>query len=749
MASITCFAFGACQVQLERRQLLLAGRPQAVPPRVFDLLVHLIGHRDRVVTKDELLAEVWRGAEVSESMIARTVMKARRAIGDSARSAVLIRTVHRLGYRFTGEVTRSSQPAEGRAVQRLRLGLMPFGNATGRADLDWVTLGLAALVGQALETDERLAVIGPAAVAAALAGVPEEQLAARREATAAALLGVHSLVHAVLRTSGERLRLDYRTQGDKSLRGSLQGDDPAALGLRLARALEAGLFPRERWPVALPPRHALAAQAYAQALEMEQRLDWPAAAELLRGVLQLEPGSLPVRLLYLRMLANLGDARAPALGSVLLAEAAALGEQRLLAMVHDAMARIHFHRGEPTGAALASDHLAQALRLAAPYADEDWVVRLHLETAIQHHAARDHLRARRYYALAGRGNERSGSPMRQAIILNNWSALELHSGNPVGARELAADALLLCQQLSMRANAINALVNLATADAALGLYRRAARHAEQGVDWIPGLPDHAWDPPAWLAVVAGDLELDSRQRGPLDRILQQLAQRSSTAPPRAQAVLDFARAYREPQVEHAAASMRAAMDSLRTQGQVLFAHALASALLSALLRWHLPTEDVAAALTAWPSLAGDEDLQGALLYLAAAAQQAQGHAAAAREGLRRCLSQAPMGRWQARARLDLAWLHLENGDLAVAQTLLRDSGPWLVDHPTGRMVAARLALAHGQVDEAAEGLQAGLDGLDGPWPPFLAELLQTWQAARAAGGPAPRPAQAPRLLSQL
>ncbi|MBQ0959122.1 winged helix-turn-helix domain-containing protein [Ideonella sp. 4Y11] len=748
MASTTCYSFGACQVQLERCQLLLAGQRQSVPPRVFDLLVYLIDHRDRVVTKDELLAKVWRGAEVSDSMIARTVMKARRAIGDPADAPVLIRTVHRLGYRFIGEVSCSQQPTEERPAQRLRLGLMPFVNATGRADLDWVGLGLAAWVARALDHDKRLAVNGPSTLTTALASVSSDGASTSREATAMALLGLHSLVHAELRTSGARLRLDYRTVGSRRLRGSLQGDDPVALGERLARALAAGLFPREPWPLPLAPRHALAAQAYAQALEMEQRLDWNAAAELLRGVLQLEPDSMAVRLLYLRMLANLGDPRAVAMGGELLVQAQAQAEPQLLAMVHHTLARVHFQRGDPSDLAHAGEHLAQALRLAAPHGDEEWVLRLYLETAIQHHAARELQRARRFYALARRGNERSGSPIRQAIILNNWAALELHSANPIAARELSADALSLCRQQAMHASALNALVNLAMADAALGLCGRATRHLEQGVGLIATLPDSAWDSPASLAAVAGDLALDNRQHGPLDQILEQLALRPSTAPLRAQVVLDFARAYREPRTEQAAATMRSSIAALRSRGHMLFAHALAGQLLRAQLRWQLCTDEMAAELATWPTLADDDELQCALVYLGAVARHAQGQIPATIKALQECLSRAPLCRWQARARLDLIWLHLEQGDLASTRVMVRDAGPWLAEHPMGRVVAARWALAHGQLDEAVDSLQAGLDGLDGPWPAELAALLPLWQSAQAAGRMPPQPAPAPRLLSQ-
>ncbi len=58
------------------------GRAVAVEPQVFDVLVHLLRHRDRVVSKEELLDEVWGDRFVSESTLTSRIKAARRAIGD-------------------------------------------------------------------------------------------------------------------------------------------------------------------------------------------------------------------------------------------------------------------------------------------------------------------------------------------------------------------------------------------------------------------------------------------------------------------------------------------------------------------------------------------------------------------------------------------------------------------------------------------------------------------------------------------
>jgi DNA-binding winged helix-turn-helix (wHTH) protein len=78
--------------------------PIAVEPQVFDLLIYLMQNRDRVVSKDDLIASVWNGRVVSDSTLTTRINAARKAIGDSGEEQRLIRTIIRKGFRFVGEV---------------------------------------------------------------------------------------------------------------------------------------------------------------------------------------------------------------------------------------------------------------------------------------------------------------------------------------------------------------------------------------------------------------------------------------------------------------------------------------------------------------------------------------------------------------------------------------------------------------------------------------------------------------------
>ncbi|MEM9606386.1 MAG: winged helix-turn-helix domain-containing protein [Actinomycetota bacterium] len=74
-------------------------------PQVFEVLRYLVEHADRVVTKTELLDEVWETRFVSESTLTSRIKTARKALGDDGRAQRFIKTVHGRGYRFVGDVT--------------------------------------------------------------------------------------------------------------------------------------------------------------------------------------------------------------------------------------------------------------------------------------------------------------------------------------------------------------------------------------------------------------------------------------------------------------------------------------------------------------------------------------------------------------------------------------------------------------------------------------------------------------------
>ena len=93
----------------KRYRLLRDGKQVGVEPQIFDLLIHLIENRDRVVTRDELLNNLWKGRVVSDNALNARLKGARKAVGDSGRQQAMIKTVHGRGYQFVAQVAEIAE----------------------------------------------------------------------------------------------------------------------------------------------------------------------------------------------------------------------------------------------------------------------------------------------------------------------------------------------------------------------------------------------------------------------------------------------------------------------------------------------------------------------------------------------------------------------------------------------------------------------------------------------------------------
>jgi pimeloyl-ACP methyl ester carboxylesterase/DNA-binding winged helix-turn-helix (wHTH) protein len=94
-----------------RRELRRGSQLVALEPQVFDLLIYLIHNRDRVVSKDDLIASVWGGRIVSDSTLASRMNAARKAVGDNGDNQRIIRTIARKGVRFVCAVHEQAASA--------------------------------------------------------------------------------------------------------------------------------------------------------------------------------------------------------------------------------------------------------------------------------------------------------------------------------------------------------------------------------------------------------------------------------------------------------------------------------------------------------------------------------------------------------------------------------------------------------------------------------------------------------------
>jgi DNA-binding winged helix-turn-helix (wHTH) protein len=98
------FVFGPYRLDPEGVALWREREIVSVRPKCFALLLYLIQHHGKLITKETLLADVWKDVVVSESALSRTVAELRDILQDNAEAPQFIETAQRRGYKFIGKV---------------------------------------------------------------------------------------------------------------------------------------------------------------------------------------------------------------------------------------------------------------------------------------------------------------------------------------------------------------------------------------------------------------------------------------------------------------------------------------------------------------------------------------------------------------------------------------------------------------------------------------------------------------------
>ena len=103
------------RIEAENESAWCGERRLELTPRVFAVLRHLVQHPQRLITKDDLLAAVWRDAIGSDAALASCIRDLRKALGDSSEAPRYIETVHRRGFRFIGPIARPTLAHSGQS----------------------------------------------------------------------------------------------------------------------------------------------------------------------------------------------------------------------------------------------------------------------------------------------------------------------------------------------------------------------------------------------------------------------------------------------------------------------------------------------------------------------------------------------------------------------------------------------------------------------------------------------------------
>jgi TolB-like protein/tetratricopeptide (TPR) repeat protein len=122
--------FDDCEIDPAAFELRRAGRVCALEPQVLELLLYLARRPGRLITKDDLIRDVWGGRIVSDSTLASRIKSARRAIGDDGTQQRRIRTVHGRGVKFVGEGP-AAEPAAAPEQDWPSIAVLPFANLSG------------------------------------------------------------------------------------------------------------------------------------------------------------------------------------------------------------------------------------------------------------------------------------------------------------------------------------------------------------------------------------------------------------------------------------------------------------------------------------------------------------------------------------------------------------------------------------------------------------------------------------------
>lgn len=339
------------ELDIVRGCLRRNGEEIHLKPKAYQILAYLLAHRDRLVSKEELLDQFWKDTAVSDDILAQSIAEVRRALGDSTRDPLYLKTIPKRGYRFVAEVeevlapdlvateqittvqVREEYSSEGRIIGqrwlivgalvvaiivmsalwwrqshpglpapvagKRQIAVLRFENRTGQPDLDWLADGLPDMLTTTLSRSPALDVLGREQVSLWMgrleqAGLQGAMELARRSQAQIAILGSFARLGASIRIDAQVY--DGR-KGSLLAAESIVAEKPEqiltqvdAMAARLAVHL-AGKPARDNAPALGSPMtdNLEAYRYYSLGMRKAEAFQTREAVELLKKALALDP----------------------------------------------------------------------------------------------------------------------------------------------------------------------------------------------------------------------------------------------------------------------------------------------------------------------------------------------------------------------------------------------------------------------------------------------------------------------------
>src|SRR5687768_599048 len=209
MNAPNAYSFGSFRFDAAAYRLFAGDRPLPLAPKILDLLRLLASRPSQLVTREDILRELWPDVAVTDNAITQAVSELRQALGDDAMAPRFVQTVPRRGYRFIAAVETAAPLPMAHAVATVparqaakrMIAVADFENVTADASDGWMAAGIAETVANDLRSSWDCRVMDRRSL-------PDDARSGSIESARAS--GLDLLVAGSYQRSGERLRITAR-----------------------------------------------------------------------------------------------------------------------------------------------------------------------------------------------------------------------------------------------------------------------------------------------------------------------------------------------------------------------------------------------------------------------------------------------------------------------------------------------------------------------------------------------------------